>query len=45
MAVGRTFQSGALNIPVNIYYSSQKGGGMAGISLGFNVTRKKTNIN
>lgn len=45
MAIGRTFKSGALNIPVNIYYSSQKGGGMAGISLGFNVTRKKTNIN
>ena len=45
MAVGRTFQSGALNIPVNVYYSSQKGGGMAGISVGFNVTRRKTNIN
>lgn len=45
MALGRTFQSGALNIPVNVYYSSQKGGGMAGISVGFNVTRSKTNIN
>ncbi len=45
MAIGRTFQSGALNIPVNVYYSSQKGGGMAGISVGFNVTRNKTNIN
>lgn len=45
MAVGRTFQSGALNIPVNVYYSSQKGGGMAGISFGFNVTRSKKNIN
>lgn len=45
MAVGRTFQSGALNIPVNVYYSSQKGGGMVGLSLGFNVTRKKKSIN
>lgn len=45
MAVGRTFRSGALNIPVNVFYSSQKGGGMAGLSVGFNVTRKKQNIN
>ena len=45
MAIGRTFQSGALNVPVNIFYSSQKGGGMAGLSVGFNITRKKTNIN
>jgi hypothetical protein len=45
MAIGRTFQSGALNIPVNVFYSSQKGGGMAGLSVGFNVTRSKTNIN
>lgn len=45
MAVGRTFRSGGLNIPVNIYYSSQKGGGMAGISVGFNVTRLKSKIN
>ena len=45
MAVGRTFQSGALNIPVNVFYSSQKGGGMAGLSVGFNVTRSRTKIN
>ncbi len=45
MAFGRTFQSGALNIPVNIFYSSQKGGGMAGISVGFNVTKRKSSIN
>lgn len=44
MAVGRTFKSGALNIPVNLYYTSQKGGGMAGISVGFNVSRKKKSI-
>lgn len=45
MAVGRTFQSGALNIPVNIYYSSQRGGGMAGLSVGFNIIRNKKSIN
>lgn len=42
VGLGRTFKSGALNIPVNIFYSSQKNGGMIGVSLGFNVTRKKS---
>jgi hypothetical protein len=42
MAFGRTFRAGALNIPVNIFYSSRKGGGIAGINVGFNVTKKKT---
>jgi len=42
---GRTFKSGALNIPVNIFYSSQKGGGMAGLSVGFNIVRSKKSIN
>lgn len=41
IAVGRTFTSGALNVPVNLYHSSQKGGGMIGLSVGFNVTRSK----
>jgi hypothetical protein len=45
MGFGRTFKAGALNIPVNIYYSSSKGGGMAGVSVGFNITQSKTNIN
>jgi hypothetical protein len=44
MAFGRTFRAGALNIPVNIFYSSRKGGGIAGINVGFNVTKKKTTI-
>ncbi len=44
VAVGRTFRSGALNIPVNIFYSSRKGGGIAGINVGFNVTKKKTTL-
>jgi TolB-like protein len=42
---GRTFRSGALNIPVNLFYSSQKGGGMAGLSVGFNIIRAKKPIN
>lgn len=45
MAFGRTFRTGALNVPVNIFYSSQKGGGMVGCSVGFNVIRSKKSIN
>ena len=45
MGFGRTFKAGSLNIPVNIYYSSSKGGGMAGVSVGFNITQSKTEIN
>ncbi len=44
-AFGRTFRSGALNIPVNMFYSSQKGGGMAGVNIGFNVQKSKKPIN
>ncbi len=44
-AFGRTFQAGALNIPVNIFYSSSKGGGLTGLSVGFNVITDKTKIN
>jgi hypothetical protein len=45
MAFGRTFKSGALSIPVNVFYSSSKGGGMAGVSVGFNIIQKKETIN
>lgn len=45
MAFGRTFRSGALNIPVNIYYSSNKYGGTIGASVGFNVNKRIKNIN
>jgi TolB-like protein len=45
MAFGRSFRSGALNIPVNVFYSSSKGGGMLGMSVGFNITRSKQSIN
>lgn len=44
MAFGRTFRAGALNIPVNVFYSSRKGGGIAGINVGFNVTKSKSTI-
>tara|TARA_B100000524_G_scaffold348479_1_gene253299 strand:+ start:2369 stop:3535 length:1167 start_codon:yes stop_codon:yes gene_type:complete len=44
MAFGRTFRAGALNIPVNIFYSSRGGGGIAGLNVGFNVTKKKTSM-
>jgi len=45
IAFGRTFQAGALNIPVNLFYSSQKGGGYIGINMGFNVQKSKQPIN
>jgi len=45
MAVGRTFKSGALNVPVNVYYSGSQYGGVMGASVGFNVVRKKQTIN
>jgi hypothetical protein len=45
MGIGRTFKSGALNIPMNIFYSSTKKGGMVGLSMGFNVVKKKESVN
>ena len=45
IAFGRTFQAGALNIPVNLFYSSQKGGGFLGVNMGFNVQKSKQPIN
>jgi hypothetical protein len=44
-AFGRTFNAGALNIPVNIFYSSQRGGGYVGFNVGFNVIKSKKQIN
>ena len=44
-AGGRTFRAGALNMPVNIFYSSRKGGGYIGTSVGFNVQKSKKPIN
>ena len=45
MAFGRTFKAGALNIPVNVFYSARKKGGMVGFSVGFNVVKSKKAIN
>jgi len=44
MAFGRTFRAGSLNIPVNVFYSARKGGGYAGINVGFNVTKSKKSL-
>jgi len=40
-AVGRTFRSGYLNIPVNVYVSPDKEGWYVGLSIGFNVSRTR----
>lgn len=40
LGVGRTFHSGYLNIPVNLYVSPRKEGTIAGFSFGFNIQKK-----
>jgi hypothetical protein len=45
IAFGRTFRAGSLNVPVNLFYTSQKGGGFAGVNVGFNVQKSKQPIN
>jgi hypothetical protein len=40
-AIGRTFKSGYLNIPVNVYVSPDKEGWYVGLSIGFNVSRTR----
>ena len=40
IGVGRTFKSGYLNIPVNIYVLPRKEGTIAGFSFGFNIYKK-----
>jgi hypothetical protein len=42
--LGRTFKAGSLNIPVNLFYSSQKGGSIYGVNVGFNIQKKKAGI-
>jgi len=39
-SAGRTFKSGYLNIPVNIYVSPRKEGTVVGFSFGFNIYKK-----
>jgi hypothetical protein len=41
IAVGRTFHSGYLNIPVNAYIAPRKSGTTVGILVGFNIQKKK----
>ncbi|MFM9945863.1 MAG: hypothetical protein ACKVQB_11600 [Bacteroidia bacterium] len=41
---GRTFKSGYLNIPVNIYVMPRKEGTIAGFSFGFNIYKKPKSI-
>jgi hypothetical protein len=40
VAVGRTFKSGKLNIPVNMYVIPSKEGIRMGASFGFNAKRR-----
>lgn len=40
IAAGRTFKSGYLNVPVNLYVSPRKDGWIFGFSFGFNVSKK-----
>jgi hypothetical protein len=40
-AIGRTFKSGYLNIPVNLFLSSSKSGQFIGLSMGFNIAKKE----
>lgn len=40
-AVGKTFQSGRLNVPVNLYYAPSKKSSVIGLSVGFNIQKVK----
>ena len=39
-ALGKTFHSGYLNIPVNAFLSYNQNGYFLGLSMGFNITKK-----
>ena len=41
-AFGKTFRSGYLNVPVNIYVSKSKSDWYSGISVGFNIRNKSS---
>lgn len=43
IGVGRTFRSGYLNIPVNLYVIPKKEGTIVGFSFGFNIYKKPKN--
>jgi hypothetical protein len=42
IAAGKTFKSGRLNMPLNVYVIPRKGAVQFGISYGFNAMKKKT---
>lgn len=42
IAAGKTFHSGYLNVPVNLYFSPVKDGSVIGFTIGFNTTKKPT---
>jgi hypothetical protein len=44
VGIGKTFRSGSLNVPVNAYASINKYGTSFGMSVGFNLNRKKEYI-
>ena len=41
-AFGKTFRSGYLNIPVNIYFIPKKEGSVFGLNFGFNIAKKQS---
>lgn len=41
LAAGKTIKSGHLNIPINVFYSPSKNGGVIGASFCFNIRRPK----
>lgn len=41
IAFGKTFRSGYLNVPVNVYYVPKKNGSTIGLVFGFNIAKKQ----
>ncbi|MDW3197378.1 MAG: hypothetical protein R8G66_33685 [Cytophagales bacterium] len=41
-AAGRTFRSGYLNVPVNVFVSPRKDGTVVGLSFGFNIQKRSS---
>ena len=40
-ALGKTFHSGYLNIPANLFFSHNNDGWYTGVSVGFNIAKKE----
>jgi len=41
LAVGKTFKSGYLNVPINVYVIPKKNATIYGISVGFNISQRR----